>query len=742
MAPLRASTVRIPLAPALVAATLLAGCAGGVAPTLLTLQERTTGVNETLEFDVAATDPDTEVLTFSMRDAPKGATLDVVGGRLAKFRWTPSPAQAGLHSITFVASDGGAEDTETVNVRVASAGSPVWVTELPRIVVNPAVESVVKFVLEVKDDDSAEVFFEYDPHPEDWGASVVETGKRVVVNWQPDAEQKQQAQWSFRITAVDPDENRAETVVTIVFRGGTSDECPAGLALPEVVAEDVPDQRGEADYPLRALATDADSAIQSVEVAYTHAPDPKDGDWLLAPLRPVAGEEDAYEGAIPNAGLLPGESVRITWMICATDDDDKTTGDRCDGWTCTDPATFTASAALRPCDPCDSRGATDACPGGTYCELVDQGTDLAELCIPQTCSPGSTAPACTCSHAPPQPGELIVNEVLYDPASSCPVGMATCTTGEKRTLDVNGDGVRGGAEDDEEFVEILNASRTKTLLLEGVTLSDSRQVRFTFPAATLAPRESVVVFGGGDPALFTGLGGARAFAARLELTNSADTVKLKLGDTTLDVVQWTTGTVKDQSLVRSAEGARDAAMVAHGSAPGASGVKWSPGTHVCRAPFPLDPEACVEPVCNNANTNLDREPQSDARATASCLKSLPQTVSSRLSVHQPPPATSDTRDLYVFDGLAGKYVHARTEAGDAPVLNDTILRLLSRNGEELLKNDDDDWWTLGLYSRIVFPLPSDGLYFLEVTPYVTGETPTEGGYRLTVELTDTAPVRP
>ena len=78
----------------------------------------------------------------------------------------------------------------------------------------------------------------------------------------------------------------------------------------------------------------------------------------------------------------------------------------------------------------------------------------------------------------------------------------------------------------------------------------------------------------------------------------------------------------------------------------------------------------VAPSCTL--TNQDHEPDSDARGTAPCLKPLPQTVSSTLAAGQTDASKNDLRDVYVVDGRAGKWLHAHTEAGDAPEVGDTL----------------------------------------------------------------------
>jgi len=82
------------------------------------------------------------------------------------------------------------------------------------------------------------------------------------------------------------------------------------------------------------------------------------------------------------------------------------------------------------------------------------------------------------------PVSIIINEVLADPATSVELG------------DANGDGVRNSKQD--EFVELANAG-PDTVDLTGWKLGDDESVNFTFPDGyKLAPREILVVFGGGD----------------------------------------------------------------------------------------------------------------------------------------------------------------------------------------------------------------------------------------------------
>jgi hypothetical protein len=148
---------------------------------------------------------------------------------------------------------------------------------------------------------------------------------------------------------------------------------------------------------------------------------------------------------------------------------------------------------------------------------------------------------------------VVINEILADVPTDgeClafgePVGAIFCgDTNRDYSVD---------AEDDQ-FVELVNASGTDAADISGWTLSDSTGVRHTFPSGTiLQPGTAIVVFGGGTP---TGLfGGAliqTASTGTLALNADNDLVRLSNADSTeIDVRILTAGTADGgESVVRA-----------------------------------------------------------------------------------------------------------------------------------------------------------------------------------------------
>ena len=185
--------------------------------------------------------------------------------------------------------------------------------------------------------------------------------------------------------------------------------------------------------------------------------------------------------------------------------------------------------------------ANSGCPDGYTCRETRSGNYLStSVCVPNdyTCSTdsddgnggGSTETA-----------GVRIQELLADP----PTGMAG---------DVNGDGARDARGD--EYVELTNTG-DEAVDISGWALADSVTSRYRFPADTvLAPGETLVVFGGGEPGSFSGLPeGANVLASDgLYLNNRGDTVTVvdHTGDD-IDRVEYGTNGGRDRALVRDGD---------------------------------------------------------------------------------------------------------------------------------------------------------------------------------------------
>ena len=82
-------------------------------PVLVPIGNKLVHTNILLAFDVNATDSDGNTITYSATGLPTGATFT---GR--SFRWTPDTSQIGTYYVTFIASDGLLQDSETITITV------------------------------------------------------------------------------------------------------------------------------------------------------------------------------------------------------------------------------------------------------------------------------------------------------------------------------------------------------------------------------------------------------------------------------------------------------------------------------------------------------------------------------------------------------------------------------------------------------------------------------------------------
>jgi len=119
-------------------------------------------------------------------------------------------------------------------------------------------------------------------------------------------------------------------------------------------------------------------------------------------------------------------------------------------------------------------------------------------------------------------GQLIINEVLYDPSNSALEG------------DANGDGIY--SQDDDSFIEIYN-SDTADFDISGYEIWDDTatgatggEIQFRFPPNTLVPAgDVVVVFGGGTPTGNFGSGVILVGDSGLNFNNSGEVIGVKDG---------------------------------------------------------------------------------------------------------------------------------------------------------------------------------------------------------------------
>ncbi len=149
------------------------------APIITPIADKTVNTNKLLSFEITATDPDGDALTYGTSSLPTGAKFDAT---THKFEWTPTNLQAGNFQITFFVSDGKVTTQIVVNITVVRVNSAPkftkWMKDTTISVHNVPIEFKYQYV--VSDEDGDQLTFKLDQAPD--GATISATG---LFKWTP-----------------------------------------------------------------------------------------------------------------------------------------------------------------------------------------------------------------------------------------------------------------------------------------------------------------------------------------------------------------------------------------------------------------------------------------------------------------------------------------------------------------------------------------------------------------------------
>ena len=160
------------------------------APIFTSTPRTTTRIDSSYFYQVEATDPNGDALTYSLVNAPTGMTLE--NGLIS---WQSTAAQAGQQTVTIQASDGTLTTEQTYQITVshqASNRAPV-ITSAPNLTTN--IEQIYTYNLTGQDPDSDLVFWSLDQAPSGMVLDI-QTG---VLRWQPQSNQLGQQQVIVRL---------------------------------------------------------------------------------------------------------------------------------------------------------------------------------------------------------------------------------------------------------------------------------------------------------------------------------------------------------------------------------------------------------------------------------------------------------------------------------------------------------------------------------------------------------------
>ncbi len=112
------------------------------APNFSSTKDQSTTEEDPLSFDISASDPDADIITYSAQNLPDGATFNTDAQNKATFKWTPDLNAAGNYQVTFIASDG--KDSSTMVISI-SVQDKVFVTISNLSVTTTAYSATISF---------------------------------------------------------------------------------------------------------------------------------------------------------------------------------------------------------------------------------------------------------------------------------------------------------------------------------------------------------------------------------------------------------------------------------------------------------------------------------------------------------------------------------------------------------------------------------------------------------------------
>jgi sugar lactone lactonase YvrE len=184
------------------------------APAITTVPDLEALAGRPYRYDLAATDPDGDPVTYAVVSGPAGLAVDANTGRVT---WTPTAADIGTHAVVLRASDGRggvAEQRYVLGVIDPPPNRPPVFTSVP--VVSGAVSAAYSYPATARDEDGDPLTFAVGAGP----AGLAIDPTMGVVTWTPTADQ------------VGP---HAVTLTVSDGRGGTATQ-----AFTVLVAGDVP----------------------------------------------------------------------------------------------------------------------------------------------------------------------------------------------------------------------------------------------------------------------------------------------------------------------------------------------------------------------------------------------------------------------------------------------------------------------------------------------------------------------
>jgi len=163
------------------------GSVDNSAPVLGSIGSKTVDENSLLTFTVTAADADGDTIIYSASNLPSGASFSN-----RTFSWMPGYEQAGSYQVTFTASDGVAQDSETVTITVNNVNRAPVLSSIGNKIVSE--NNTLQFTITASDADGDNIIYSISGLP--GGAAF---GNQTF-SWTPGYNQSGTYQVSFTVS--------------------------------------------------------------------------------------------------------------------------------------------------------------------------------------------------------------------------------------------------------------------------------------------------------------------------------------------------------------------------------------------------------------------------------------------------------------------------------------------------------------------------------------------------------------
>ncbi|WP_206758544.1 putative Ig domain-containing protein [Nostoc punctiforme] len=273
------------------------------APSITSAPNLITNLDRVYEYNLSGSDPDGDLLLWSLDAAPEGMVIDAQRGTL---RWQPSSTQIGEHTVAVQLTDAyGMYAAQEFTLTVTGANTPSQIVSTP--ITRAALNQQYTYTVVANDPENDRLTFSLGRKPA--GMSIDTNG---TVRWTPQATQVGQQQVEVLVT----DEQGAVTSQIYTIEVGTT----AINTAPSIVSTPVYLANVGSAYQYQVQATDPDAGdrltyqLLSVPAGVTGISiDSTTG--LLTWANPVAGNYKIVVSAVDASGLGAAQGFTLTARV-------------------------------------------------------------------------------------------------------------------------------------------------------------------------------------------------------------------------------------------------------------------------------------------------------------------------------------------------------------------------------------------------------------------------------------------